>query len=172
MIVLSKDILKKFILQENLVENYINLDKQLTPNGFDVTVGYIFKFDSVGALDFSNSERVIPQGKIIPPEKDKPEDKFGWWELKRGAYKVRTNEVINLSNNLIALAYPRTSLLRMGAFVQNGVWDVGFKGKGEFILVVENPHGIRIKENARIVQLVFLSINATETYNGIYQGLK
>lgn len=172
MVVLNKENLRKFILERNLIKNYINLDKQLTPNGFDLTVEAIFEFSSWGALDFSNSQRVVPQGRSILPKKAKPEDKFGWWELKPGGYKVRTNEVINLPLNLIALAYPRTSLLRMGAFVQNGVWDAGFKGKGEFILVVENSYGVRIKENARIVQLVFLKIEPTEPYSGIYQDLK
>ena len=68
------------------------------------------------------------------------------------------------------MAFSRTSLLRMGAFTQHGVWDAGFCGKGEFILCVENPKGIRIKQNARIAQLVFLKINpADKLYQGIYQ---
>ena len=169
---LNKEEIRQLIEREKLIENYINLDKQLTPNGFDATVNTIFEFDSKGELDFSNNERVLPKGKEIKPQKKKEDDKYGWWQLAPGAYKVKTNEQINMPNSLVALAFSRTSLLRMGAFTQNGAWDAGFKGKSEFILVVQNPHGIGIKQNARIIQLVFLRVEETEEYEGIYKHLK
>jgi dUTP pyrophosphatase len=168
---LNKEEIEKLIKEKNLIQDYINLDKQLTPNGFDLTVGKIFEFESGGALDFSNSERVIPQAKEVLPKKNKPEDKFAWWDLRRGAYKVRTNETVNLPNDLVAIAFSRTSLLRMGVFTQNGVWDAGFSGRSEFILVVENVHGLKLKENARLVQMVFLRVKETQGYKGIYRGL-
>jgi len=163
--------IKKLIQEQNLIQGFINLDAQLTPNGFDLTAGNIFNFNASGALDFSNKERKVPEGKEILPKKRNAQDKFGWWNLKKGAYKVRTNEVINLPLDLIAIAFSRTSLLRMGAFTQHGVWDAGFKGKSEFILVIENPKGIRLKQNARIAQLIFLKINAAiQGYQGVYQN--
>ena len=169
---LNKEEIKKLIENQGLIKNYIHLEKQLTPNGFDITVGAIYEFTKGGALDFSNSERIIPQGRELLTKKRNPDDKFGWWELSCGAYKVKTNEVVTLPNNLIALAFPRTSLLRMGAFVQNGVWDAGFSGKGEFILVVANSSGITIKQNARLIQLIFLGVDETEAYRGQYQNLE
>jgi len=169
---LNKKEIASLISLEKLIDCYINLDKQLTPNGFDLTVGRVFKFNSQGSLDFSNSERVVPEGKEITPEKEKSEDKFGWWNLSKGAYKVRTNEIVNLNNSLIAFAYTRTSVLRMGAFTQNGVWDAGFRGKGEFMLVVENVNGLKLKQNARVAQMVFFPVNKTESYDGIYKNLK
>ncbi len=144
----------------------------MAPNGFDLTVGKIFEFESAGDIDFSNSERVVPQGKELIPEKIKQEDTCGWWVLPQGAYKIRTNEAVNLPNNLAALGFTRTSLLRMGALTQNGVWDAGFKGKGEFILVVSNSKGINIKQNARVVQLIFIGLEETEEYQGIFKNLK
>ena len=168
---LNREELERLIKEQGLITDYINLDVQLTPNGFDLTVGSVYGFDAAGALDFSNKERIVPEGKEILPQKEKPEDKFGWWNLKEGAYKIRTNETVNIPNDLIAISFPRTSLLRMGAFTQNGVWDAGFKGKSEFILVVENPNGLRLKQNARITQLIFERINETDKgYNGIYKS--
>ncbi|MCM8801233.1 MAG: deoxyuridine 5'-triphosphate nucleotidohydrolase [Candidatus Omnitrophica bacterium] len=165
--------IKKLILKKGLIQNYINLEKQLTPNGFDLTVEEILEFDSLGSLDFSNKERRIPQGSPLLPKKQSPEDKFGWWHLKKGVYKIRTNEIIKLDASLVALCFPRTSLLRMGAFSQHGIWDAGFEGKGEFILVVENPFGIMLKQNARIVQLIFFKIKkAKSLYNGLYKQKK
>jgi len=169
---LNKKEIEQLIKEKSLIENYINLEKQLAPNGFDLTVGKVFEFDAAGDIDFSNSQRVVPEGKEIIPEKRKEEDKYGWWKLAGGAYKVRTNEAVNLPNNLAALGFTRTSLLRMGALTQNGIWDAGFKGKGEFILVVSNPQGINIKQNARVVQLMFIGLERTEEYQGIYKNLK
>jgi dUTP pyrophosphatase len=169
---LNRENLKKLIREKNLVTGYIDLDTQVTPNGFDLTVDSVSSFNSAGALDFSNKERVLPDCPEIPPKKQKPEDKFGWWHLEKGTYKAKTNETVNLPNDLIAIAFPRTSLLRMGAYTHHGVWDAGFNGKGEFILVVENPQGLKLKQNARIAQLVFLPINETDQgYKGIYQNL-
>lgn len=162
--------IRRLIEEKKLIEDYINLDIQLTPNGFDLTVESIFEFAACGALDFSNKERIISEEKEILPKKKTPEEKFGWWYLKKGAYKVRTNETVNLPLDLVAITFSRTSLLRMGAFTQHGVWDAGFKGKGEFILVVENPKGLKLKQNTRIAQLIFIKINKTDTgYGGIYQ---
>lgn len=169
---LNKIQIKTLIEQKKLIEGGIDLDAQLTPNGFDLTIGSIFEFTSAGALDFSNKERILPQTKELIAQKKSPQDTFGWWNLTKGIYKVKTNETINMPNNLTACAFTRTSLLRMGVFTQNGVWDAGFCGKSEFALVVENPLGIYLKQNARVVQLVFFPVDATEEYNGIYKNLK
>ncbi len=156
-----------------LVEDYIDLDAQVTPNGFDLTAKEIWDFKSCGALDFSNKERVIPESLALKPKKIKPEDKFGWWHLKQGVYKAVTNEVVNIPKDLTALALPRSSLLRMGATVHTAVWDAGFCGRSEFVLSVMNPKGLKLKQNARIAQLIFWDIKEVkEGYQGIYQGKK
>jgi len=170
---LNREEIIKLIKEKNLVEGYFDLEVQVTPNGVDLTAGSIFEFDRQGKLDFSNKERCVPEGREVLAKKDSAGDKFGWWELERGVYKVKTNEVINLPLDLAAIAFSRTSLLRMGAFTQHGVWDAGFKGKSEFVLVVENSFGIRLKQNARVAQLVFLETNeVAEGYQGIYQHKK
>lgn len=169
---LNREQIKNLIRRKKLIENFIDLDVQLTPNGFDLTVEKIFGFEAAGALDFSNSERIVPAGKEIKPKKKKALDKYGWWNLKKGVYKIKTNEIINLSRNLMAIAFSRSSVLRMGAFTQTGVWDAGFSGKSEFLLVVGNPKGIRIKQNARVAQIVFEKIRMVKMgYEGVYKKL-
>jgi dUTP pyrophosphatase len=169
-VLLNRQEIEELIKEKGLITEYLNLDIQLTPNGFDLTAAGVSEFVSCGALDFSNKERVIPQTKDVYLRKKSPQDKFGWWHLKKGTYKIRTNEAFNLPNDLTVIAYPRSSLLRMGAFTQTAVWDAGFKGKSEFILTVSNSKGIKLKQNARITQAVFIKINKTEQgYQGIYQ---
>ena len=170
---LNKKEIQKLVEENKLIEGFIDADTQLTPNGCDLTAGSIFEFKSAGKVDFSNKERQLPECIEVLAQKERQEDKFGWWDLARGIYKVKTNETVNLPNDLIAMAFSRTTLLRMGVFTQHGVWDAGFKGKGEFTLVVDNPYGVKIKQNARVAQLVFYPIAEVEIgYNGIYQHKK
>ncbi len=185
---LNRQEIERLIREEELITGYIDVEAQLTPNGFDFTVGGIFEFVGSGALDFSNKERAIPQVssvrkfrrgmdgafsngvKEICLRKEDKQNELGWWNLKTGIYKIRTNESINLPNDLVAFAFPRSSLLRMGVFTQTAVWDAGFRGKSEFVLMVENPWGLRLKQNARIIQIIFMRINKTDLgYQGIYQ---
>ncbi len=170
---LNREELKELIQGKQLIQEYINLDTQLTPNGIDLTCAEVFEFSGAGSMDFSNKERVLPECKKVPAVKREPKDKFGWWHLNKGAYKVKTNEVVNIPKDLVGLAFSRTSLLRMGGFTQHGVWDAGFEGRGEFILVVDNPAGINIKQNARVAHLVFFKIDQTaKGYSGVYKNLK
>jgi len=164
---LNKHELKQLIREEGLIQNYIDLDTQLTPQGFDLTVGEIHEYKEKGKLDFSNSEREIPESEKLRPETEKGDD-YGWWHLEKGVYKVVMNEKVDIPNNLTALAFPRSSLLRMGCSIENAVWDAGYTGTGSFMLVVENPEGVDIKENARVNQLVFLEVEETEGYTGRY----
>ncbi len=156
-------------VEEGLVQEYIDLDTQLTPNGFDFTVKEVHRFKERGRLDFSNSERQIPETEKLEASKEEGEE-YGWWSLDPGAYKLVTNEVVDLPEDVIAFAYPRSSLLRMGCTIENGVWDAGFKGRSEFLLIVQNSEGVEIKENARVNHIVFEKISeAQESYQGRYQ---
>jgi len=166
---LNKDEIKELVEKEGLVENYPHLDTQLQPNGFDITVDKVFEFKDKGSLDFSNSEREIPRTEKLDPVKKSEEDEYGWWELEKGAYKVRTNEKFNMPKDLAGIVFPRSSLLRMGCTTETGVWDAGYSGKAEFLLLVKNEEGVEIKENARIAQLLFVPIDEVEEgYGGVY----
>lgn len=165
--ILNREQLKERI-EDGLIQDYIHLETQITPQGFDLTAGEIHRYKGSGSLDFSNSEREIPETEKIEPVKDKDDD-YGWWKLKPGAYKVVMNEKVDIPDHLTAFAYPRSSLLRMGCSIENAVWDAGYTGTGSFMLVVENEEGVEIKENARVNQLVFHSIEETEEgYSGRY----
>lgn len=170
---LNREEIEKLIKDARLIEGAIDLEKQLTPNGVDVTCAEVSAFEGAGAVDFSNKERVLPVGRVLAPVKRSADDKFGWWTLAPGVYKIKTNETVNMPKDMIALAFTRTTLLRMGVSTAHGVWDAGFCGKSEFLLTVHNPEGVQLKQNARVAQLVFMHINETaQGYSGIYQNTK
>jgi dUTP pyrophosphatase len=167
---LNREELRELIEEKGLLQNYIHLETQLTPQGFDLTVDEIHEYQGSGKLDFSNDEREIPDSEPIQPEKKDPEDEYGWWKLDQGTYKVVMNEKVDIPNDLAGYAFPRSSLLRMGVTIENAVWDSGFTGTGSFKISVDNPEGVEIKENARVNQLVFERVDQTEEgYNGKYQ---
>lgn len=167
--VLNREQLRKAIEKNGLIQDFIDLETQLTPQGLDLTAGEIHRYKNSGKLDFSNSEREIPETEEVEPVKEDEDDDYGWWELQPGAYKVVMNETVDIPEDLTAFAYPRSSLLRMGCSIENAVWDAGYTGTGSFMLVVENQDGVRIKQNARVNQLVFQSIEETEEgYSGRY----
>ncbi|HLB27762.1 MAG TPA: deoxyuridine 5'-triphosphate nucleotidohydrolase, partial [Dehalococcoidales bacterium] len=69
------------------------------------------------------------------------------------------------------LGRPRSSLLRCGVTVNTAVWDAGYSGRSQSLLVVYNPLGFRLQKDARVVQLVFFRLTGeTEGYKGAYQG--
>ena len=98
-------------------------------------------------------------------------DGLNFIDLIPGAYIITYNEIIHLPKNVMALATPRSSLLRCGVTINTAVWDAGYSGRSQSLMVVYNPQGFRVQKNARIVQLVFFRLTQeTEGYQGAYQG--
>jgi dUTP pyrophosphatase len=78
--------------------------------------------------------------------------------------------VVNLPENIMALATPRSSLLRCGVTMNTAVWDAGYCGRSESLMVVYHPQGFQLQKNARVIQLVFFRLtDHTQGYQGIYQ---
>ncbi len=162
----KEDIVKLLKATPPLVENLSDIEQQLQPNGIDLTVREIAMLSSPGCISTRNEGRVL--SSIAPLVFDG----LGKLDLLPGCYLVTCNEVVNLPNNIMALAMPRSSLLRCGVSVHTAVWDAGYSGRSQSLMVVYNPQGFRIYKNARFIQLVFfhLSGEVKEGYNGIFQG--
>lgn len=149
-----------------LLQGYVDLETQLQPNGFDLSLAQIARFLSPGRIGPTNQERVLSRTGPLPF------DSAGWLRLSLGAYLVTFNEAVHLPRHLMALGRPRSSLLRCGVTVHNAVWDAGYSGRSQALLVVYNPDGVELARNARVIQLVFLTLGeATEVgYGGRFQG--
>lgn len=86
-----------------------------------------------------------------------------------------TMEYFDLPNDLTAFVEGRSSLGRMGLFIQNAGWvDPGFKGEITLELYNANRCAIELKAGRRVGQLVFAKMDneALNPYNGKYQGQK
>ena len=148
-----------------LIEGYINLDEQVQPNGLDLTLRDISVFQSPGMLACDNSRRAVSSLSPLVF------DGLGRIKLPPGIYSITFNEVVHLPKDIMALATPRSSLLRCGVTVNTAVWDAGYSGRSQSLMVVYNSMGFQIEKNARVIQLVFFRLGGkTAGYNGVYQG--
>ena len=165
--VLPKQELQRLLsLTPPLLEGLVNVDEQLQPNGVDLTLRQIAMFSSAGRIGRSNQERKLSDTAPLVF------DSMGDIELMAGAYLVTFNEIVNLPPDVMAVGQTRSSLLRCGVSMHNAIWDAGYSGRSQALLVVFNPYGFRLKKDARLLQLVFLRLTtATESgYKGMFQG--
>jgi dUTP pyrophosphatase len=162
--VLSASMIREYLISSPpLLEGLIDPDIQIQPNGVDLSLRSVQRFSTQGHLDFSNRERVLAQVSDIEFQDE-------WLELAPGPYLVMFNDIVHLPSHIMAIGRPRSSLLRMGATVETAVWDAGYNGRSQSLLVVHNRDGIRLAQNARLIQLVFFAMEGrTESYAGIYQ---
>lgn len=162
---LNDHAIRRLITEHRLVTGYRDLDTQLQPAGFDLTLRQVEAYTGPGAADYTNQQRVIAPTTALSPDRD------GWYALPPGAYKVVYNEAVAMPLDVAAIARTRSTLLRNGAAVATAVWDPGYRGRSSSLLTVHNPHGIRVKRDARIAQLVFFHTEKVgEGYGGVYQN--
>jgi len=161
-----EDILKMLGASPPLVENLCDAQQQVQPNGIDLTLKEAALFSSPGSLGPGNESRALSSTSPLVF------DGLGRIDLLPGCYLVTYNEVVNLPKNIMALAMPRSSLLRCGVSIHNAIWDAGYSGRSQSLMVVYNPQGFRLYRNARIVQMVFffLSREVAQGYQGVFQG--
>ena len=164
--ILSKQDIYRLLQQKPpLIEGGINLEEQVQPNGIDLTLREVALLQSSGKIAVKDSQRVV--SNLAPLVFDG----LGFIELIPGAYIITYNEIIHLPKNIMALARPRSSLLRCGVTISTAVWDAGYSGRSQSLMIVYNPQGFRLQRNARIVQLIFFQLTKeTEGYQGAYQG--
>jgi len=164
--ILSKTDIHKLLQQQPpLIEGWINLEEQVQPNGVDLTLREVALLQSSGKIAVADSQRLVSD--LAPLVFDG----LGFIDLMPGTYIITYNEIVHLPKNIMALATPRSSLLRCGVTVNTAVWDAGYSGRSQSLMVVYNPQGFRLQKNARIVQLIFLQLaRDTEGYRGAYQG--
>ncbi len=149
-------------IAKNYLQNIINENMQVQPAGIDLTVRHVFKIVTEGYVGFE--ERRMPKYEEVPLKNDV-------WKLKKGAYKVVINEIVYVPEDAVALCFPRSTLLRMGVDVRCALWDPGYYGRSEVLMIVHVDEVV-IEKNARIAQLIFVKMASKplKKYNGKYKG--
>lgn len=162
----NKDIIRLLETSPPIVEGLLDIEKQLQPGGLDLTVQTIASFSSSGAIGFDNKERILSDTSPLSFTAS------GTINLATGCYLITYNEVVHLPQNIMALGLPRSSLLRCGVNIHTAVWDAGYSGRSQSLLVIYNPMGFLLHRNAKVLQLIFFQLSrpVEQGYTGIFQG--
>ncbi len=152
--------------QSPLVEGLASIEVQLQPSGLDFSLLRVDSFNSGGSMGSAAGDRSLPQYQPLEFDSD------GWLDLGAGIYLVTFNEVVNMPLDLVALAFPRSSLLRSGVSLPTSVWDPGYSGRSQALLTIHNLSGYRLQQGARLMQMIFLRLSrpVDQGYQGQYQG--
>ena len=140
------------------------MGRQIQPASVDLRLGsHFLKLDehNIPYIDLEHPAKYISFEKdeiILPPH---------------SFILATTMEYVRLPNNLTAFVEGRSSIGRMGLFIQNAGWvDPGFEGEITLELYNANQLPIRLKSGRRVCQLVFAQMDqeAFYPYQGKYQG--
>jgi len=161
--ILSDRTILSMLSQGSLVIDPI-VDEQIQPASVDVRLGDTFSIVEDSSTGIITLENEI-QYKTI---------KTDTYLLLPGQFVLATTmEYFELPDDLTAFVEGRSSLGRMGLFIQNAGWvDPGFKGEITLELFNANRCAIELKAGRRVGQLVFAKLDqkAINPYNGKYQG--
>lgn len=139
---------------------------QIQPASVDIRLGNTFSIvedfpDGIITMDSKIAYKTITADRYV---------------LMPGQFVLATTmEYFKLPENLTAFVEGRSSLGRMGLFIQNAGWvDPGFEGEITLELFNANKCAIELKAGRRVGQLVFAEMDkpALHPYRGKYQGQK
>ena len=165
--VLGRESIAELLRQEPpLIGDFRSLDDQLQPNGFDLTLKEVSKLATPGSMGQAAEAREVSKTHPLVF------DQGGWLPLPAGSYLITFNEVVALPLDLMALGRPRSSLLRSGVSIHTAVWDAGYRGRSQALLVVHNDQGYAMQRDARLMQLVFFHLTqpVSQGYQGRFHG--
>ena len=161
--ILSDQTILQMLKERSLVIEPIE-ERQIQPASVDLRWGHTFSVVEDSAAGIITLDREI-RYKTIQTDK---------YLLLPGQFVLATTmEYISLPNDLTAFVEGRSSLGRMGLFVQNAGWvDPGFQGEITLELYNANRCAIELTAGRRVGQLVFARMDASamRPYNGKYQG--
>ena len=138
--------------------------QQIQPASIDVRLGNHFLKVDENRLDVIRLDSGIQYEELTQEEIVIPPQSF---------LLATTREYIRLPADVTAFVEGRSSIGRIGLFVQNAGWvDPGFEGNITLELYNANRLPIRLVADRRICQLVFARMDqhAQKPYRGKYQG--
>ncbi len=163
--ILSDKTIQKMLKNKTLSISPLS-EGQIQPASVDIRLG-----DTYAVIEDSATGVITMNGNI--QYKTLQADKS---LLLPGQFVLATTmEYFKLPNHITAFVEGRSSLGRMGLFVQNAGWvDPGFQGEITLELFNANRCAIELKAGRRVGQLVFAQMDceAQNPYKGKYQGQK
>ncbi len=161
--ILSDVTLKKMLQSGELAVDPID-DEQIQPASIDVRLGDHFLKIDENSVDVIRLDGEVRYEELNQKEIVIPPNSF---------LLATTREYIRLPDDVTAFVEGRSSIGRIGLFIQNAGWvDPGFEGNITLELYNANRLPIRLQADRRICQLVFARMDQAtpNPYRGKYQG--
>lgn len=161
--ILSDKTLKKMLNDGSLVVEPVD-DESIQPASIDCRLGTHYLLVEDTNMDILTLDSEIHYREIEGDSITIPAHSF---------LLATTKEFVKLPNDLTAFVEGRSSIGRIGLFIQNAGWvDPGFEGRITLELYNANSLPIKLQAERRICQLVFCKMDqaAEVPYNGKYQG--
>lgn len=134
---------------------------QLQPISIDLRIGSSFYVPESWRYEGEGRRAIEPDYL----NKNFGKDNFRLIKIKPGQFfEVMPGELILASslekvefksNNLMAVLYPRSSMVRRGFVIQGGVVDVGYKGHLVIPVLNASKHSLKLYTGERAYQLLF-----------------
>ncbi len=163
--ILSDKTLKHMIKEGSLVVDPLS-DESIQPASIDCRLGDHFLLVEDTKMDIITLDSEIHYREIEGDSITIPPHSF---------LLATTKEYVKLPNSITAFVEGRSSIGRIGLFIQNAGWvDPGFEGRITLELYNANSLPIKLQKDRRICQLVFCTMDqeANCPYKGKYQGQK
>ncbi len=161
--ILSDKTITRMLHEKSLVISPIT-EEQIQPASVDIRLGNTFSVvDDTSTGIITLNDRI--KYKTITADQ---------YVILPGQFVLATTmEYFELPDDLTAFVEGRSSLGRMGLFIQNAGWvDPGFRGEITLELFNANRCAIELQSGRRVGQLVFAKMDdrARNPYHGKYQG--
>jgi dCTP deaminase len=161
--ILSDKTLKKLLDEKKLIVDPL-AENAVQPASIDCTLGSHYLVVDENHMDIITLSSEIKYRSIESDSITLPPHSF---------ILATTQEYLEIPDDLTGFVEGRSSIGRMGLFIQNAGWvDPGFKGRITLELYNANSLPIRLEAGRRICQLVFCKMDgpADLPYSGKYQG--
>ena len=161
--ILSDKTIHQYLKEGRLVIEPLD-EMQIQPGSIDFRLGNHYlkiaehRTSSLDLIHKPEYEEIIQDEVVIPPH---------------SFLLATTREYLKLPDDLTAFVEGRSSIGRLGLFIQNSGWvDPGFEGEITIELYNANILPIKLISGVRICQLVFAKLDqkADNPYRGKYQG--
>lgn len=158
----------ELVRDKKLVENLAKRELENPEGaGFDLRVGEIYKILGKGFLGVE--ERETPGMELIAKYEEGKRLKV---ELEpKVYYTLKTVEDVNMPEDILALATPRSTLFRSGVYIFGGQVPPGYKGGLTMGIYNFRDVPFELEMGARVIHIMFFQLEGEgNLYRGQWQG--
>lgn len=150
-------------------------EANVQPNSYDLRLHRVFEIRG-GITLYANGKKELPRyTEVMPTPRwygyENPAPPEPWFMLSRHTlYQLEFYETVSMPPHLAAISIMRSSMSKSGASGEMGLYDSGYVGQCGMTVSLEYPS--QIQQSAAVAQLIFMTANTSQLYQGEYLDSK